>query len=110
MSIKSVASVVVAVAAFVSLAGCGAPPGVDDDVDDVTDETSSALHPRDDFSGSPHPRMPSFERPVWDLTPFLEDMQQSYGRLDNGRCSLRYVRIYDPARGRTIELPVTECP
>ena len=108
MSIKSVASVLVVATAFVSLAGCGAPPETDDPEDDATDQTSSALHPRDDLPVPATPQMPSLERPIWDLAPFLEELEQ-YRRLDDGRCRMRFVRIFDPGRGRPIELPITEC-
>jgi hypothetical protein len=103
MSTKIVASAVIALA----VVACGASPETEE-ADEESDMTSSALSPRDDLPAPIHPRMPSLERPIWDLTPYVEELQQ-YRRLDNGRCTLRYVTIFDPGRGREIKVPITEC-
>ena len=108
MSIKSVTFAVTALA----LVACGASPESleteTDELEDSTDVTSSALSPRDDLPMPVQPRFPSLDRPIWDLAPYLEDLHQ-YRRLDDGRCRRRYVTIFDPGRGRNIEIPITEC-
>lgn len=105
MSAKYVASVVMV---LTSLVGCGASPETDDPEEGSTGSESSALHPRDDLPTPLEPRLPSFDRPVWDLTPYLDELQQ-HPRFGDGRCVMRFITIYDPGRGRNIEVPITEC-
>ena len=69
MSSKSVASFASFVIVLAALTGCGAPPDTEADDEGLMAETGSALSPRDDLEGSRYPRLPSFERPIWDLTP-----------------------------------------
>ena len=97
-----------ALVSLIACVACGASPETDDPEEGSTDSQSSALHPRDDMPAPLGPRIPSFDRPVWDLRSYLDALQEPEG-FSQGPCVMRFMRIYDPVRGRHIEVPVTEC-
>ncbi|MBX3261860.1 MAG: hypothetical protein KIS78_19210 [Labilithrix sp.] len=111
MLAKSVA--VCLVVALSSLVGCGSEVG-DEDVDEAdeeatTAEVASALSPPDDRP-SPHeipvPKLPSFDKPIWDLQPFFQELDR---RSKFGGCFQYYVTILNPTGGEPTEVPVTVC-
>ncbi|MBX3220997.1 MAG: hypothetical protein KF795_10805 [Labilithrix sp.] len=103
------------VVALSSLVGCGALPDEDaadgfaEDDDGAVTSATSALSPRDDVPAPfdvPVPALPSFNRPIWDLQPFLRQLQE---RRNFGGCYQYYVTILNPAGGEPTKVPVTVC-
>lgn len=101
MTTKTVFTVIVL---SLSLVGCALPTASDEL--EETESSSSALHPRDDFVAPMPPRVPSFDRPIWDLTPYFVELHEQ--RMFQGNCVLRYVRLNVPG-GAPVDVPVTEC-
>lgn len=104
---------------LLGVAGCAA--GDDGSVaDESKDNTASAgselkMRSMDDFdTPTPGPidvPVPGLEnrlkRPVWDLHRYLDNPEQT--RFDFDQCYQYMLKIFDPARGKNIEVPVTVC-
>ncbi|MBX3200519.1 MAG: hypothetical protein KF894_20445 [Labilithrix sp.] len=109
MTAKSV--VVGFVVALSSLVGCGweAVDEAEDEEVEATAEVASALSPRDDLPaphGIPTPKLPSFDKPIWDLEPFIQELDR---RPRYGGCFMYYVTLLDPTGGDPTKIPVTVC-
>lgn len=93
------------VAVIGSLAACA------DDTDDAEATSQSTSHLSDPGLGSdvPEPQLPPgpWNDASWKAPPPPDREHDPVG--PEARCGLGYQKIYDPARGRTIEVAVVLC-
>jgi hypothetical protein len=82
----------------------------------ATSTVSSNLSPPDDGVAPPRfePMIPAFPaldpqmgRPVWDIQRYIREERSR--PFDFSYCWQYVQKIYDPSRGRDVEIPVTVC-
>jgi hypothetical protein len=113
MFAKSVGVFVVTVLMSTGL-GCAASSEEDERDVETTATVQAAMSPRDDRPAPPRfdPSVPSWldptsDIPRWDLKRYFEEEERGFGKMSH--CYQYMEKIFDPVRGRDIEVPITVC-
>lgn len=93
--------------------GCAAEAEDSDETDTGSAASELKLRSVDDLQSPapldyPVPEQNPLKRPLWDLRRYLDDPERRPG-FDFNTCYQYLMKIFDPARGREIQVPVTVC-